>query len=247
MQSALIKMSDDSGSVHHAYDHEDLVKFHPGKPPGDGYEPGDRPFAKDSYEPSSDTRTRASRSGRGNDDDDDYEPSRYGGRNYTARDGYARGATSDAYERRQYPPPAITNGGYDRRRSYDDNDVDDYYQRSRVQKYRKNSDRGLGRARSHSHKRDERLGSRKRRGSGSSGDESGDENTATKKWAATLAGAAVGSFTAHKAKGNMGKKAENWVPAAIGAVIGGLVGREVEKQVYERKKHHREEEEKFRE
>jgi len=59
-----------------------------------------------------------------------------------------------------------------------------------------------------------------------------------KKWGATLAGAAIGGLTAHKAK-----KGDNWVPAAIGAVIGGLVGREVEKEVYKRKEHRREDRE----
>jgi len=237
-------MSDDSGSFHHNY--EDVVKFRSGKPPGDGYEPSDRPFGKDAYDEPSISQTRSSRGS----DYDSYEPSRYGARDYAARDGYAPDAASDGYGRqsgargRNYPAPVVTYRGSERRRSYDDNDVDDYEERTRVQKYRRDSDRGSDRARSHSQKRSERSSSRKRRGSDSSGEgRHGDGNDELKKWGATIAGAAVGGFTAHKAKG--GKGGENWVPAAIGAVIGGLVGREVEKQVYKRKDHHREEEEKY--
>ena len=55
--------------------------------------------------------------------------------------------------------------------------------------------------------------------------------------AATIAGAAIGGFTGHKAK------RDNWVPAAIGAVVGGLVAREGEKEFYKRKEYKKEEKE----
>jgi uncharacterized protein YcfJ len=199
-------------------------------------------------------------------DRDSYEPSQYSERGYVARDGYARDARSDAYEQASYGSsgrayPANTEGysasggggygGYDRQRSYDDRDLDDYYERTKITKYRQDNDRGLDvyrdrdreRARSQDYRREERARSRGRRGSGGSGDDGeGGDNTPLKKWAATFAGAAVGGIAANRFQ----KKDDNWMPTAIGAVVGGLVGREVEKKVYEHKERRKEREQEER-
>lgn len=235
-------MSDDSGSDGFHHVNEDITKYHTTHPGGDdGYDVGGPQYASGS-------RPRSSRGA----DSDVYEPSNYGARSYAARDGYTRDAMSDNYQRsssggrdrgsREYGAPVPIYKGADRRRSYDDNDVDDYEERNRVQKYRKDSERGSDRPRS-SHS--QRPSSRKSRGSDSDGEEHGDGNDPLKKWGATVVGAAVGGLAAHKMKGSKGKAEENWVAAGIGAVIGGLVAREAEKQYVKRKDHHREEEERY--
>lgn len=249
-------MADDDSSFKGNFD--GVVKFRGGeKAPGDGYDVGDRPFADEHYEQleaqdndARSTRSSHSRATRGMGDRDRYEPSQYGERGYVARDGYARDGYSDAYERGGGYAPNDRGGyrgdvvqysggrGYDRRRSYDDQDVD-YVQRTRVTRYNRDNDRGLDvyrgddreRARSQDYRREERTGSRGRRDD--SDDEEGGENTQVKKWAATFAGAAVGGIAANRFQ----KGQDNWVPTAVGAVIGGLLGREVEKKVYEHKEH----------
>jgi len=57
----------------------------------------------------------------------------------------------------------------------------------------------------------------------------GTHNTQAKKWGATIAGAAVGAV------GGRTAKKEHWVPAALGAIVGGMVAREAEKAYYRRK------------
>lgn len=255
-------MSDGTDSFGNNF--EGVVNFRGGgKAPGDGYDVGPRPFADDAYgvqDDTTSTRSSHSRATRGMDRGR-YEPSQYGERGYAARDGYARDGRSEAYEQSQYgasprayPGNAVTRsgpgyGGYDRRRSYDDQDIDGYNERTRVTKYRRDNDRGLepyrerekDRARSQDYRRDERPRSQGKRGSGSGSDDEreGDENTPMKKWAATFAGAAAGGLAANR----FSKSHENnWVPSAIGAVVGGLLGREVEKKVYEHKERRKEKE-----
>lgn len=206
-------------------------------------------------------------------DGDRYEPSQYGERGYVARDGYARDARSDAYEQSNYggdrsysrdPPTYVQTNTYysdggrrrDQQRSYDDQDVDGYYEKTRVTKYKRYpEERGLApyddrdreRARSQDvamyrrEDRDRESRSRNRRDSGSSSDGEESSNTPLKKWAATFAGAAVGGMAAQRLPSKH-HEGGNWVPTAIGAVIGGLVGREVEKKVYEHKDKRRERE-----
>ncbi|KIW04360.1 hypothetical protein, variant 2 [Verruconis gallopava] len=202
-------------------------------------------------------------------DRDRYEPSQYSERGFAARDGYVRDARSDAYERSQYGPYdrddyvatrsnyGGASTGYDRRRSYDDHDMDEYYEKTRVTRYSRDGgepglaayeDRDRQRARSQDYRRqedrrEERPRSRGRRDSESgSENEREGENTPMKKWAATLAGAAVGGLAAKRLQKD---KDNNWVPTALGAVVGGLLGREVEKKVYEHKERRKEREHEY--
>jgi len=186
-------------------------------------------------------------SGRGVDSEQ-YEPSSYG--RQAASDGYARDDYSDQYEERGqvygdrgvrgkgyakgYKQPAIGYGNqYDKQnKSYDDLSERDYKERRKVEKYERDDryrddSRGRDRSRPRSSRRD-----RSRSRSESDEDDErghGDENTEVMKWGATLAGAAIGGFTGHKAK------KEGFVGTAIGAIVGGLVAREAEKEIYKRK------------
>jgi hypothetical protein len=200
--------------------YEGVVGGRPGFPPGDGFLPGEKPYAK------TERGSRSGRSGRGVDDEtyDGYSKSS------TARDGYSRDSPSDAYEEKGYgygdravrgegygrgyeQPPAIEYGS----RNRSQNDVggrDEYYEKRREEK----------RSRSRGRKDKERS-----KDKGEDGHADGAGNDDMKKWAATIAGAAAGGFAGHKAK------KDNWIPAAIGAVVGGLVAREAEKEVYRRK------------
>jgi hypothetical protein len=203
--------SDDPG-------YDGVVGSRPGYAPGDGFAPGEKPYAQ------TERGSRSGRSGRGVDDDT-YES--YENRSSTARDGYARDATSDAFEERGYGygDRSVRGKGYDRgyeqpaieygsRSNRSQNDLggrDEYYEKRREEK------------RSRSRGRRDRAKSRE------SSRERDGGNDDMKKWAATIAGAAAGGFAGHKAK------KDNWIPAAIGAVVGGLVAREAEKEVYRRK------------
>ena len=267
-----------------------VVKSRPGWAVGDGYAVGDDPFNEQKRKPedSSDTESNRSATSRYTSrsaysprstrdmDRDRYEPSQYGERGYAAADGYARDARSDYYEQSQYgggnaraysrdPAPAYqyeaSRPRRDQRRSYDDQDMDDYYEKTRITTYRREpveqqrslapyvGDRDRERARSqevYSRRDDRDRGprSRGRRDSSSSSSDRDSSNTPLKKWAATFAGAAVGGMAANRVGNRREGGDQNWVATGIGAVIGGLVGREVEKKVYEHKdkRHERERE-----
>jgi len=91
------------------------------------------------------------------------------------------------------------------------------------------------------YRREDRDGGRRerergRRDSSSSSSDREGHNTPLKKWAATFAGAAAGGVAAQQITSRNSRGGDtNWVPTAIGAVVGGLLGREVEKKVYEHK------------
>lgn len=171
------------------------------------------------------------RSGRGVDNEI-YEPG-YDGRT-TARDGYARDKYSDEYEER---------GG---RRSYDDYDSYDRRNRSSGdvgQRSRSRGDRALDKVKEKYPKggmalekaRDkfptEKFEKAQRgvKEKFNDHDDDGEGNDAMKKWGATLVGAAVGGAIGHKAKNH---ENGNWVPTAIGVVVGSIVAREGEKYYY---------------
>jgi hypothetical protein len=217
-----------------------------------GFAHSDAPYAP--------TNAGSARSGRGADNEI-YEPTGYG--QQAARDGYSRDGYSDAYEERGqygdraargkgyaqgYEQPAIGYGGqYDQRnKSYDDLSEDGYRERRKVEKYQRDVRyRDDSRGRDQSRPRSILKG---RRGSKSDRSESSDdeerdrggENTEVMKWGATLAGAAIGGFTGHKAK------KEGYIGTAVGAIVGGLVAREAEKELYKRKSRKREERESYR-
>jgi hypothetical protein len=210
--------------------YEGVVGGRPGFAPGDGFMPGEKPYAK------TEGGSRSGRSGRGVDED---THDSYGTRSSTARDGYSRDATSDAYEEKSYGygDRPIRGQGYDRgyeqpaieygSRNRSQNDIsgrDEYYETRRIDKRsrsRGRRDKGSGKSRDSSKDRD--------------GHHDGAGNDDMKKWAATIAGAAAGGYAGHKAK------KDNWLPAAVGAIVGGLVAREAEKQVYKRKERYDEE------
>lgn len=186
-------------------------------------------------------------SGRGVDTER-YEPSSYG--RQAASDGYERDEYSDLYEEKgaygqsavrgkgyskgYKQPKSIGYGGqYDKRsKSYDNLSEGEYQDRRRVERYQpedryRDDSRGRDRSRPRS-SRKERSRSRSESDGGSERNRR-DENTEVKKWGATLAGAAIGGFTGHKAK------KEGYIGTAIGAIVGGLVAREAEKEIYRRK------------
>jgi hypothetical protein len=220
---------------------------------GDGYAVGDDPFnekgktesgsdSESSYSNRTRQTARSAYTSRGMDRDR-YESSQYGQSRYVANDGYTRDGRSDAYEQSQYagqyvdgdrgysrnPPgyaPPKYYGTSDRRRSYDDQDAPDYYEKTRITKYRReplDQDRGLApddgdrdreRARSQDViRREDRYDreekSRGRRDSSSSDSGREHNNTPLKKWAATFAGAAVGGMAANRMHGE--RHTENWV------------------------------------
>jgi hypothetical protein len=228
--------------------YEGVVNGRPGFPPGDGFAPGDAPYAPGN--------AGSARSGRGADTES-YEPSSYG--RQAARDGYDRDGYSDVYEERGqeygertargqgyargYEQPAIGYGSqYDKRnKSYDDLGDRDYKERRKVEKYQRDDryrddsrDRDRSRPRS-SRKGRSRTRSRSESDDDDEGERGGGENTEVMKWGATLAGAAIGGFTGHKAK------KEGYIGTAVGAIVGGLVAREAEKEIYKRKNRKREE------
>jgi hypothetical protein len=257
-----------------------LVKERPGGwVSGDGYAVGDDPLREkvkaqaksqdsdtDSFY-SSRSNSRACDSSRtlGNMSRDRYEPLQYGERGYVANDGYARDSRSDYYEQSQYgaggqaysrEPAYVSVAPYagaryaDQRRSLDDQDVDGYYERTKVTKYRRDTptDRGLvpydnerQRARSQGvYPREERRSpsrSRSRnRSAGSSDSERESSNTPAKKWISTFVGAAIGGAAANQVqKGRRQHEGPGWKSTAVGAVIGGVLARELEKVVYEHK------------
>jgi hypothetical protein len=219
---------EDDGYASEEVGFDGLLKGRPGFPPGDGFLPGDEPFLKG----------QRSRSGKGADDDT-YESTQYGPRSSTARDGYQRDGVSDAYEERAqgFGDAPVRGQGYARgyeqpiipyqrrRRSSADFDRDVYYERRRTEKR-------LARSRSRSRFRAGPALERAKSKLKEAKEErhyDGAENSTEKKWAATLAGAAVGGFAGHTAK------KDNWVPAALGAIVGGLVAREGEKEFYRQK------------
>ncbi|KAF2434188.1 hypothetical protein EJ08DRAFT_693735 [Tothia fuscella] len=204
--------SDDAGP------RDDVAKSRYENEPG----PAEQPYQKSQ---------KGGRSGYGVDDEV-YESSR-DPRVLTAKDGYQRDARSDAYEERRYGSRSELDRGqgysrgyqpvvpYNRRRRSsadmrDDREV--YYERRHEEK------------RSRSRPRKE-LEEKKHKAHGflREGHDDGAGNDATKKWAATIAGAAAGGLAGRQAK------KEHWVPAAMGALIGGFVAREGEKEFYRRK------------
>ncbi|QDS72349.1 hypothetical protein FKW77_008017 [Venturia effusa] len=260
-----------------------IVKNRPNFAPGDGYLPGDSPYAP----PTNNNNSNAGGTGGagsvrgGAADTERYEPSSYG--RQAASDGYARDGYSDQYEERGVwggsavkgkgyskgykQPKTIGYGGqYDRRttRSYDNLSEAEYYQ-DRDNRRRAENRYAPPEPRYYRDERDERDDRddsrdrgdfpRPRRGSSRNGygygygrggggrspsrsdsegsdhhNDGGDENTQVKKWGATIAGAAIGGFTGHKAKKDSGL-----LGTAIGAIVGGLVAREAEKEIYKRK------------
>jgi len=225
--------------------------YEEGRPPyqpSDGYAPGAQQFSD-------------ARSARGGASEAAYEPSSYG--RQAARDGYVQDPYSDAYEERSqgygnkasrgqgyargYEQPKIGYGGsYDRRnKSYDDLNDRDYDSRSKVQKYQRddkyredNYGERSGREDRGSSRRDRGSSRRNRSESRSESDDDGkgkEENPDVAKWGATLAGALAGGFAGHKAK------KDNIIGIGIGAVVGGLIAREAEKEVYKYKSHRKEE------
>jgi hypothetical protein len=231
--------------------YEGIVNWRPGGYPfADGFAPGNAPYAP--------TNGGSARSGRGADSER-YEPSVY--ERQAAVDGYGRDGYSDQYEERGtgygeraargqgyargYEQPVIGYGGqYDRRnKSYDDLNDREYKERRKVEKYQRDDRyRDDSRGRDRSRPRSSRKGrSRSRSESDEDGERGhGDENTEVMKWGATLAGAAIGGFTGHKAK------KEGFIGTAVGAIVGGLVAREAEKELYKRKGRKREENESYR-
>lgn len=227
-------MSDDGrGSIF-----DGVVKNRPNMPPGDGYLPGNAPYAG------------SMRSGRGVDTER-YEPSSYG--RQAASDGYARDGYSDQFEERgdwgqsavkgkgyskgYKQPKTIGYGGqYDKKNmSYDNLSETEYHERRRVERYqpepRYRDDSRERESRPRTSRKD-RSPSRSDSDEGSDKHEGhwdGDDNTEVKKWGATIAGAAIGGFTGHKAK------KDGFIGTAIGAIVGGLVAREAEKEIYKRK------------
>merc|ERR1711881_423039 len=206
-----------------------------------------RAMDRDRYEPSQyGERGYAAADGYERDARSDYyEQSQYGG-NQRA---YLRDPPA-------YAPAYQYSGSRnrDQRRSYDDQDLD-YVEKTRITKYRREpvTDRGLmpyraggevdqQRARSQvDYRREDRDGGRRerergRRDSSSSSSDREGHNTPLKKWAATFAGAAAGGVAAQQITSRNSRGGDtNWVLTAIGAVVGGLLGREVEKKVYEHK------------
>lgn len=249
-------MSDDGkGSIF-----DGVVKNRPNFPPGDGYLPGDSPYAPDEKDNGGGNSTRGA-------DTERYEPSSYG--RQAANDGYARDAYSDQYEEsgdwgrsavrgKGYAkgyrlPKSIGYGGqYDKRSKSQDNVVErEWQERRRVERYKPEPRyRDDSRERDYAtpkNNRQIRSPSRSESDEGSGthdGHWDGDDNTPAKKWGATIAGAAIGGFTGHKAK------KEGFIGTAIGAIVGGLVAREAEKEIYKRKSRNksrrREEEESYR-
>lgn len=222
-----------------------VVKNRPNFPPGDGYLPGDQPYAP--------TNEGDAKSGRGVDTER-YEPSSYG--RQAANDGYARDNYSDQYEEsgdwgkgvvkgkgysKGYKlPKSIGYGGlYDNKnKSYENLTESGYQDRRRVERYqpqsmyRRDDSRARDRAPPPRNNRRDRSPSRSDSDEGGGmhdGHWDGDDNTPAKKWGATIAGAAIGGFTGHKAK------KEGFIGTAIGAIVGGLVAREAEKEIYKRK------------
>ncbi|TID20598.1 hypothetical protein E6O75_ATG05362 [Venturia nashicola] len=222
-----------------------VVKNRPNMPPGDGYLPGDSPYAP--------TNDESGGGGGRGADTERYEPSSYG--RQAANDGYARDGYSDQYEelgdwgkgavkgkgysKGYKQPKSIGYGGqYDRKnKSYENLTESEYQERRRVERYRPQP-----RYREDSRERDRSSPGYSRRDRSASPSESdgigigthdghwdGDDNTPAKKWGATIAGAAIGGFTGHKAK------KEGFIGTAIGAIVGGLVAREAEKEIYKRK------------
>jgi hypothetical protein len=155
-------------------------------------------------------------------------------RDYAARDGYANdgyAAASGGGRRQQqyldYPRQSYASGaGYSdpKSRSYNDlretQDDDRYYEDDKRSRRTRSKGRSGSRERSKSRGRSEKNFLTQ---------ENEEGNTELKKWGATLAGAAVGAYAGRTAK------KDHWVPAAIGAVVGGLVAREAEKEFVKRK------------
>ncbi|KAE9988952.1 hypothetical protein EG327_003165 [Venturia inaequalis] len=224
-------MSDDGkGSIF-----DGVVKNRPNMPPGDGYLPGNAPYAS-----SNGGGGGGSGGGRGADTER-YESSSYG--RQAADDGYSRDKYSDQYEelgdwgkgavkgkgyaKGYKQPKSIGYGGqYDRgnndaSRSYENVTESEYWDRRRVARYQPQP-----RYREDSRERDRSRNTRRGRSRSWSGSDEGggthdghwdgDDNTPAKKWGATIAGAAIGGFTGHKAK------KEGFIGTAIGAIVGGL-------------------------
>lgn len=224
------------------------------------------------YSSRSDSRASSSSRAYGNMSRDRYEPAQYSERGYAANDGYARDSNSDYYEQSRYggtggrasarEPAYVSVAPYvaprytpQRRNSYDYEDADGYYERSKVVRYKRDVpvDRGLvpyaddrQRARSQDvYRREEkRSRSRSRKGSvGSSDGERESSNTPAKKWISTFVGAAIGGAAANQIqKGRREHEGPGWKSTAVGAVIGGVLARELEKVAFEHKDKKRERE-----
>jgi hypothetical protein len=196
------------------------------------------------------------RSGRGVDNDT-YDPQQWSMRKIAGRDGYesrdgynpntnSSGYGSGAYQRpirrdeyadsesedEEYDRPRRERGlrkykSFDTRR-YNDDEDDNEGQDSQPK------DRGTMMRRSMS-----RLRTTVKDALGGNEEEDGENNTQTKKWAATVGGAIAGGLAGRRVQ------KDHWVPAAMGAFLGGFAARELEKTYYRRQDKGREGEEPY--